>query len=260
MKKGLLIGVLIAVAVVIVIINFIPLGANGRGDDKVTINDDFSHVDVETENVEIEILPTNGNSTEIELMGNENNKYRLVTNVEGDTLHIEVKNKRFRWFSFGLFNRSSASLKVLLPEKPYENVEVVTDNGKIFASEMEADVVKIEADNGQIALNEIKCTLLNAEVDNGDVSLENIDGEINGTSNNGRISLRTDSLDRPITLETDNGAIEIQTEKEPTNATFDIHVDNGKISIFGKSDYDTVIGNGDNLIKLTTDNGKITVR
>ncbi len=69
----------------------------------------------------------------------------------------------------------------------------------------------------------------------------------------------TKHLDRPIQLASDNGSIIIRTEKEPTNATFDVHVDSGHINILDKYSGSTVVDKGDNLIKLTTDNGEITV-
>ncbi|WP_162800328.1 DUF4097 family beta strand repeat-containing protein [Oceanobacillus zhaokaii] len=259
MKKNTIIVLIIAVVFVAVIMNFLPFGPKGKSEQEETINEVFTKVDVETENVEIEILPTNSSVAEIRLEGNKNNKYKLVTKVEGNTLHIEVEDRLFRWFSFGFFNSSPAALKVFLPERGYDTIEAVTDNGKISASEMEANVVNMEADNGKILLDNIKSASFNFEVDNGEVTLNDIEGEINGSSNNGRISFITETLDRPITLETDNGTIDIQTDERPTNATFDINVDNGKVTVFGESNYDTIIGNGDNLIELTADNGKITI-
>ncbi|RDW15630.1 DUF4097 family beta strand repeat-containing protein [Oceanobacillus chungangensis] len=260
MKKNTIVVLIVAAVFIAAIMNFLPFGPNGKTEHEQTINEAFTKVDIETENVEIEILSSNSSAAEIELKGNKNNKYKLETKVEGDTLQIEVKDRLFRWFSFGFFNSSSVSLKVFLPERAYDTIEVVTDNGKIRANEMEADVINMEADNGKIIVDHIKSTSFNFEVDNGEVSLRDIEGEINGSSNNGRISLITESLDSPITLETDNGVIDIQTDEQPANATFDINVDNGKVTVFGESNYDTIIGNGDNLIKLTADNGKITIQ
>ena len=56
-----------------------------------------------------------------------------------------------------------------------------------------------------------------------------------------------------------NGRIEIETENEPTNVTFVVQVDNGSINILDKYKGSTVIGNGENLVKLKTNNGKIQV-
>lgn len=61
-----------------------------------------------------------------------------------------------------------------------------------------------------------------------------------------------------IDLECNNGKIMIKTENEPTNTTFDVHVDNGKVDILGKHEGNTVIGKGENLVKLPN-NGKIEI-
>ena len=259
MKK--LIIVVIALAVVgVAMINFLPFGTNNKS-NKVEVNSDtFTIVDIQAQNAEVEILPTNNQEANVELTDNQKNKYKLVANVKGDTLNIEVKKRGISWFSFGFFNRSTPSLRVYLPEKPYDTIHVETDNGKIRANELEVTEIYAEADNGKIELRDIKSTLVNTKVDNGDVMLEAIEGEISSKSDNGRISLITESLDQPIDFKTDNGIIDIQTKAEPTNVTFDIKVDNGKVTVFGESNYDTVIGNGENLIKLKADNGKITIR
>lgn len=90
--------------------------------------------------------------------------------------------------------------------------------------------------------------------------MKDVEGEIIGKADNGRISLITESLDRNIDLKTDNGTIEIKTKEEPKNVQFDIEVDNGSVSVFGNAVYDTVIGNGDNLVRLKTDNGNIQIQ
>lgn len=71
--------------------------------------------------------------------------------------------------------------------------------------------------------------------------------------------MKTTTLNQPIQLETNNGWIEIETENEPTNVTFVVQVDNGSINILDKYKGSTVIGNGENLVKLKTNNGKIQV-
>ncbi len=89
--------------------------------------------------------------------------------------------------------------------------------------------------------------------------MSDIIGDLKGRTNNGSISLVTSNLDRPIDLETHNGKINIQTEKEPTNVRFDTSVHNGKITILDDTNFSNIIGDGDNLVKLKTYNGSIKV-
>lgn len=43
------------------------------------------------------------------------------------------------------------------------------------------------------------------------------------------------------------------------DVAFDVHVDNGRINILDKYEGNTVIGKGTHVIKLTTNNGRVTV-
>jgi hypothetical protein len=78
-----------------------------------------------------------------------------------------------------------------------------------------------------------------------------------GKTHDGKISLYTPNINYSIQLESYNGAISIKTDKEPKNVTYDIK--GGNINIFEKYKKSTVIGNGDNLIKLKAHSGKISV-
>jgi hypothetical protein len=84
-----------------------------------------------------------------------------------------------------------------------------------------------------------------------------INGKMVGKTHDGKISLDTPNINYSIQLESYNGAISIKTDKEPKNVTYDIK--GGNINIFEKYKKSTVIGNGDNLIKLKAHSGKISV-
>lgn len=126
-------------------------------------------------------------------------------------------------------------------------------------SDLKIKDVKVKTDNGRIELNTIVAENIDVKSANGRLDLNNVEGDIKGSTNNGKISLTTLDLDRNIQLESDNGKITIKTDKEPTNATFKVSVDNGRINILDKYKEDTVIGKGKYLIDLETDNGKIEV-
>ena len=124
---------------------------------------------------------------------------------------------------------------------------------------MDAKDIYFETDNGNIELNNIEADSTNVQSDNGRIMLDQVKGKIIGKTDNGRISLVTDNLDRSIDLTTDNGRIEITSTSKPTNVTIDVKTDNGKIDVFGVKNEYTVFGKGEHLIKLKTDNGGITV-
>jgi len=245
-------------------------------EEKVIKDNQFTNIDITTDNARIEILPTDGTTTNIELIGNKV-KYDLKANVEDSTLAVHLKYRQTKLFNFG-FTPRGLSLIITVPEKTYNslkvesnnglinieklkatNLYVTTDNGRIDLKDIEGSTVSSEAKNGRIDLINVLANTVKVRASNGKIYLDDVEGQLIGKSNNGSISLITNSMDRPIEFATNNGEITIETEKKPTNATIDTSIDNGKVSIFGHSDEHAEFGNGKNLIKLSANNGKITV-
>lgn len=244
--------------------------------EKVTPSEGIDNLDILTNNTKIEVLPTNDTDITAEL-STKNKKHELLTKVEDSTFLIQVKDKQKSFISLDLFSFGT-TLKVYVPKKVYDSLQVESDNGRITLEQIQANDVYVKADNGRIEIEDIegatvtgkasnglismrniRSTAINVNTSNGKIVLDHVEGEIFGATNNGAIELVAKDLDRPIELETDNGKINIQTEQEPTNVTFDVRVDNGKVRIFGESNWDTIIGNGENIIKLKTNNGGITI-
>ena len=236
----------------------------------------IENLNILTNNTKIEVLPTNDSDITAEL-STKNKKHELLAKVEDSTLFIEVKDKQKSFISLDFFSFGT-TLTVYVPEKAYDSLQVESDNGRITVDEIEANGVNVKADNGRIELENIESmtvtgnasnglismknvnsSTINVTTSNGKIMLDHVEGEIYGKTSNGAIELVTENLDRFIELETNNGKINVQTEQEPTNVTFDVRVDNGKARVFGESNWDTVVGNGENLVKLTTNNGGITV-
>ncbi|WP_068677566.1 DUF4097 family beta strand repeat-containing protein [Oceanobacillus sp. Castelsardo] len=258
LKKVAIIAIVLIGVLVVSITQFFT--RNGTASEKIEISQDFVGVNVKASNARVEIFPTEGKSAKITVSGKNKNS-KLEAKVKNDTLMVELKDKRFfSWFQIDWFNAFKPSTLTLhLPQNMYEMIQVKTDNGQVKLEDLKANDMYVETDNGEIDLANLESSYLSAETDNGAIHLNKVAGEISGKTDNGKIIIETASLDEMIDLETDNGAIEVYTEKDPTNTTFHINTDNGKISVFGNSHYDTVIGDGENLVKLKTDNGRITV-
>ncbi len=203
--------------------------------------------------------------------------YNFSSEVKNSTLEVHVDMNQKKLFRFDFFSKGSA-LKLYIPKKQYESLQIESDNGRIMIEGIDVKTADIRTDNGRIEINNMANDNLTVNSDNGRINLANVDastvttkssngkivlnhvtGTLSSKTNNGSISLITEDLERSIDFKTDNGKIEIQTEKEPTNVIFDLKTDNGSIDVFNQSDWDTVIGNGDNTIKLETDNGKIII-
>jgi len=256
----------IIVAVVLLIVGGIVLifniGDHFENNAKKKVIDDqsFTSIEIMTTNATVEIVPTNDAVTTVSYSGKTKNKSKFIfeADVKENTLSVQFKEKRRSFFSFGI---SSLNLKLIVkvPEKQYDRIHAESDNGRITVENMQTQELALKTDNGTIEVKMMDAEAVNVKTDNGAIILDHVDGSIIGRTDNGRISLVTNNLDRPIELTTDNGRIEIQTEKEPTDATIDVKTDNGRIDIFGYENKHTKFGNGKHLIKLRTDNGGIII-
>lgn len=232
-----------------------------KSTNKKVIDDlSFTSIAILADNAAVEIVPTKDAVATVEYSGKtkKNKKFIFEAAVKGDTLAVQFKEKRKGFIQFG-FSSLDLTLTVHLPEKKYERLQVETDNGRIIAEQLQAKDIHLETDNGRIELKHVDAKAVNVKSDNGKIVLEDVTGQMKAKTDNGRISFVAKDLDQSIDLETDNGRIEIQTEKEPTNATIDAKTDNGRVEIFGQENKHVTFGKGENLIKLRTDNGRITV-
>ncbi|WP_313892019.1 DUF4097 family beta strand repeat-containing protein [Psychrobacillus sp.] len=277
--------------------NHIPVPEKIDTDNKVIRIPDatFSNVMMDIDFGALSVFPSDTDETIVELIG-EHDKLELTAKVVHDTLSIQLKSKKFKLFSF-IFLLKELKVNVALPKKLYTTIIMKTDNGRIRAEkilgksikatsdngsiglrEFAANVLEVETDNGRIEVDKVQADKLSTKTDNGRIELRNIDaekivsetdngrilmeyvnGDIIGKTDNGRISLLTSSLDRMIQLDTDNGSIQVETENNPTDVTIHTKTDHGRISVFGEKNSRTVFGSGTNTVKLSSDNGKITV-
>lgn len=262
----------------------------------ITIQDDqFVNVDINVQHGTLFVSPSDNSVTTAELIGS-NEKLKLTAEVVGDTLFIRLKSLR-HWLLLFNFNMKAVTLNVFIPKKLYQSIAMKTDNGRISAEKLLCKNISVNTDNGKIQLKEIAATTLTAETDNGRIEidkvqvdhlrtktdngriemrhvdadsiavesdngrieLEHVTGSIVGSTDNGRITLQTDTLDRNIDLQTDNGSIVIQSSSKPTNVSIHTKTGHGKIDVFGERNSRTVIGDGEHTIRLKSDNGRITV-
>ncbi|MEK5070157.1 DUF4097 family beta strand repeat-containing protein [Sporosarcina sp. FSL K6-1508] len=260
-NKLVIIVVLFLIVIGGITLIFAPKDLLVKNAKKIVVDDSsFTTIEILADNATVEIVPTNDSVTTVEYSGKtkKKSKFTFKADVKGDTLAIQFKEKRRSFINFG-FSSFNLKLLVKVPEKQYDKLQAETDNGQIKVESIQVKDIALETDNGTIDMKNVEAITVNLQTDNGKIHLESVAGQITGKTDNGGISLVTNNLDRPIELTTDNGEIEVQTEKEPTNATIDVKTDNGKINVFGSENKHTTFGNGKHLIKLRTDNGRITI-
>ncbi|MCZ2257717.1 DUF4097 family beta strand repeat-containing protein [Sporosarcina sp. G11-34] len=256
-------------------------------------NNTYTKIDMNVQHGALVVRPSTDTVTTVELIG-ANEKMQLSAEVVGDTLFIRLKSLRHWLF---MFNMKPVIVNVFIPSKLYQSIAMKTDNGRISARKLlgksitantdngrielneiaasdlsteadngrimldkiQADTIKVETDNGRIEMRHIEADTISVESDNGRIEMEHVDGAITGKTDNGRITLETSSLDRNMDFRTDNGAIFIKSKSKPTNLSIYTKTGNGKIDVFGEQNSKTVIGVGENTLRLKSGNGRITV-
>lgn len=222
--------------------------------------DEVTNLEFELANEEVTIVPTEKSAITIELKGKSNRPGKDFLEIEQQdgTLIVREKSEKFR---FQFFNRGdSLTLTVRLPQKEFASLLVDSKNGGIYGEQFSVKTLHASAANGKIELDQVKTTTTEVNTHNGGLELNHVAGRLIGKTSNGSIDLRTNELNQSMDLNTKNGSIDINVKKEPTNVTYDLRTDNGGIEVFGNDNWDTVVGEGDHIIKAVTANGSIAIK
>lgn len=258
--------------------------------------DNYTKVDIDVQHGALHLSPSDSSETIIELSGS-TEKLDLTAEVINDTLYIKLKNKG-HWLFFFNFNIKAVFLNVFIPKKLYQSISMKSDNGRIQAEKListrihantdngricltelatstleaetdngriellkvQSDQLKTKTDNGRILMSHVEADTIYAESDNGRIELKQVDGELTAMTDNGRITLDTETIDRNIDFQTDNGSIEIHSTCPPANASILAKTGHGKIDVYGERNSRTDFGAQEYTIRLKSGNGRITVR
>ncbi|AOV08660.1 DUF4097 family beta strand repeat-containing protein [Sporosarcina ureilytica] len=225
-------------------------------EEEMIIKEPYEKIDLLTTNAKVELVPTQAEETTITYGGKKKFGVHFKANVKGDTLSIQLKEK---WFNFLNFSMRGMVLTVHVPERTYEEIKVVTDNGLIEASHLHAKMIELETDNGLVKLGNSEGDVVKLQADNGQISISDVSANIVARTDNGRITFEADTITHDVDLRTDNGAIYVKLSDKPTNARINAETDNGMVTIFGTKERTVTFGEGKYLMKLQTDNGRIVV-
>ncbi len=281
-KLSIIAGIIFIIGIVGSLFTYRSIATVPISEEKVINNNNVSSVIIDTNNVRVNINPTTESNMKVTLDGevNPNIKRTLATDEKDSTLLISYKEKQQIWFNFNISEvLVPLTLNVYLPEKQYDSLKISNNNGYVSAKQQNTTHFDINTSNGRVELREINSQKINVETNNGSmdfkditaqnihvksnngrIMLDHVEGELEGQSKNGSLSLKTNELDRNLNFTTHNGKINIETEKEPTNVQFNVSVDNGKANILNKYNGNAFIGKGENQIKLNTHNGSISVK
>lgn len=257
----------------------------------------YSVAQVMTETGAVRAIPSTDRITRIELIGNRKD-LKFDAEIKNGRLSITLVGRRSirTWFSFGSsplfrmvihlpkklydslvirtengsisaerqlakqFAAHSDNGRITIRESAFRSVEVKTDNGRIEMNKTESDTLRCVTDNGRIQLSHVRSAQIWAETDNGRITMDNVEGEISGRTDNGRIELSVEQITYPIDLKTDNGSVTVATMVKPSDASIRARSDNGHVEIFGERKKEAFYGDGRIPVKLESDNGKILVK
>ena len=228
-------------------------------EERIIENEGITEIAIRTRNESVELMPAVDGVMRVELSGvsMRDLSERLKVEVQGQKITIETAGQR-GIFDLDLF-AEHLKLTVHLPQRLYESLQADMRNGSFAADLLQINDLQVSTDNGSILLEDFEAAKVRVESDNGSIRLSQVSGDIMASSDNGSLSLSGEDWNRAIEMATHNGSIEIETATEPTNVTFDLRTRNGQITVFGSRDWDSVVGDGDHRVRLTTHNGDIRI-
>ncbi len=257
-KISIIAVVLIAVGVIGTAISYRFTDTSAQFEEKTIDPESISTINIHADNADIEVKPNaNGSEIQVELVSSKNWKGDLNVELNGDDLTIETQEGN-KFFNIDIFNQTP-KLYVHLPEKEFQTLQIRSVNGRLDVHHVTAAELRAETDNGRINLSAVSADDVYVSSVNGKINLNGVEGDIQGETDNGALYLKTTTIHRQIHMESINGKIEIESDEKPTNVLYDVRTTNGKVRIFGSSDWDIKVGDGDHQIKLTTVNGNIEV-
>lgn len=139
------------------------------------------------------------------------------------------------------------------------DLNIKSSVGKAELQSVHATTATVKSDAGKVVIEDSIAEVWHVKSEAGRVDLVNVQGEIDARTEAGKVTLNVESITKPLSLKTSVGKIEVLTDKKIDNATIEAKSELGKISIYGERSKRLVYGAGENLIKLKTELGSITI-
>jgi DUF4097 and DUF4098 domain-containing protein YvlB len=207
----------------------------------------------------------------------ENAKPTVV--MDKETLKVDAKESASNNFGIGFFDGAKANkITISLPDHVYSDLKVITGNGAIKSSGIDAKSATIESNNGAISIVDGKLSSLSISADNGaftgqeltsDSMTVDMDngamkltdasfGQLSGTLNNGAIKATDITITDGGKLSTRNGMMVFTNLTVPSITA---STTNGAVKVSGKKigrQYKK-IEEGKTPFELQTNNGAIEI-
>ena len=230
---------------------------------------DISSLKVNGEIGEISVHASQGE--EIMVKFEASDRFDLVERTSENQLNLTI-NYQGHWNLFGRRNRINwnpftrndeyevPKLEIFLPEFRFESVQINNEVGTIRMGDLSVQKLNVSSRVGEVVLTNNNAELTRIETNVGRIRINHHEGDLFAKSDVGEIRVDLEIINQNISLETSIGAISLDVNRTPENATIKAETDLGRSRIFGENSNREVFGTGDFQVGLSSSIGEITVR
>ncbi|MGW7944915.1 DUF4097 family beta strand repeat-containing protein [Staphylococcus xylosus] len=151
---------------------------------------------------------------------------------------------------------------VVTVPKRLEGITIDSSNGSIDLNNIDAKQANVYSDVGELTIKNSKYNKLKASSDVASILVEKSmynQGEFE--TDTGELTIEDMPIDKPTNIDTDIGDVVLKYGKtQPKNTLIDFSSDIGNLNIENSKLKNKKIGNGENLIKIVTDTGDVTIK
>ncbi|WP_167577722.1 DUF4097 family beta strand repeat-containing protein [Ammoniphilus sp. YIM 78166] len=278
MLKRLFGVLLIGIGLLLLIINVLRMdwlqeSINGPSvefsERKVIPSTDLDRIQIRTDIAHLSVGETGGDEIEVRLRGNMEQEWRdnlrFEVRQEGNQAAIELLLPPNPKLSFGM-SAKELELDVLLPDKRFEEIDIRSSIGTINIENIQVDQLQAKTNVGKISLLEVRGVKTELKTDVGLIFVEKVGGELDITSNTGKIDVLLEGITSDVRIKSNTGKVNVYSKNKPSSLKLDLRSDIGRVEVSMKDlDYEEnlnrevigTIGSGAPLVKIRTNVGKI---
>ncbi|TGB01237.1 DUF4097 family beta strand repeat-containing protein [Halobacillus salinus] len=257
MKMTLIIAVLLITIGIIGFIttqstNVLSFNTTTLDEKKTLPAEGIKHIDVTTSYADIEVAATSSEDIQVALNGKVSNKKdTLHVERKGDQLFIEFPEEQ-NGVSFSLGGQNHAQLKVLLPERGYDAMNLDSSSGDIEVQGMSLfklttnsssgdqalmnneveETIQLASSSGSIRTKKLRAHHISVDTSSGDViNHGTIAEKSEANTSSGSVKWLEHEEDTDITVQTSSGDTEISLRDEPLSTSLLYTSSSGEASI-----------------------------
>ncbi|MDW8544930.1 DUF4097 family beta strand repeat-containing protein [Staphylococcus pseudoxylosus] len=257
-----IIGLIITVVCVLGAIKQFKIEQEKAKDVTTNFNKTYEESDIKALKVNFEhsnLKVKHGNKFNVTSEGS-NEQTKINAQISKGELKL-TDNKQTSNINLSFLGIKKNDVIVTVPKR-LEVMKLDSSNGSIDLNNIEAEEANVYSDVGELTINNSKYNKLKASSDVASILLEKTmynQGEFE--TDTGQLTIEDMPIDKPTNIDTDTGDVVLDYGKlQPKNTLIDFSSDIGNLNIENSKLKNKKIGNGENVIKLITDTGDVTIK